>query len=68
MQLGHCAERDIINLKSNQLKTERKEILGALLKSNSLPLVFGEVNQFCFVFLVLSSLDFLFPMINNRGR
>lgn len=67
MQLGHYAERDIINLKSNQLQREKKfQVLYS--KSNSLPLVFGEVNQFYFVFLVLSSLDFSFPTINNRGR
>lgn len=68
MQLGHCAERDIINLKSNQLKTERKEISGTVLKSNSPPLVLAKVNQFCFVFLIFSSLDFLFSTTNNKGK
>lgn len=68
MQLGHYTEKDIINLKSNQLKTERKEISGTVLKSKSPPLVLGRVRQLCFVSLTFSSLVFLFPTINNRGR
>lgn len=68
MQLGHCAERDIINLKSNQLKTERKEISGSVLKSSSPLLVLAKVNQFCFVFLIFPSFDFLFSMANNKGK
>lgn len=69
MQLGHYAGRHIINLKSNQLKTERKDISGTILKSKSPSFALGEANQFGFVFLIFlmfSSLVFLFLIINNR--
>lgn len=66
MQLGHYAGRHIINLKSNQLKTEKKDISGTVLKSKSPFLALGKANQFGFVFLMFSSLVFLFLIINNR--
>lgn len=65
MQLGHYVGRHIINLKSNQLKRERKDILGTVLKSKSPSLVLGKANQFGFVFVMFSSLVFLFLIINN---
>lgn len=66
MQLGHYAGRHIINLKSNQLKTERKDISGTALKSRSPSLAFGKASQFGSVFLMFSFLVFLFLIINNR--
>lgn len=65
MQLGHYVGRHIINLKSNQLKRERKDILGTVLKSKSPSLVLGKANQFGFVFVMFSSLVFPFLIINN---
>lgn len=58
MQLGHYAERDIINLKSNQLQREKKF---QVLYSNLTPYLLFLVRSINFILFFL----FFLPLISR---